>query len=99
MSNRRSWWRQPYRRRTRTDRRWLAPSVQGLGAAGPALGKRYAALVEKQATQHQGVHVLAEEALERLFRQVHDRLAADVERGIEHHRHAGLLPEPNDQIV
>ena len=51
--------------------------------------RRLDRLGQQVVAQEQRVHAGLQEALDGLLGAMHDRLAADVEAGVEHHRHAG----------
>src|SRR5262245_34858521 len=63
------------------------------------LGMVPSRLAHDAIAQHEHVHLAAREGRVRLARSVDDGLAAEVERRIEHHRHAGGLAEFRDQVV
>src|SRR5439155_27162990 len=56
-----------------------------------------ATLLQHVMPHHQNVHLRPEEAVERLLREVHDRLVF-VERGVQEHRRAGLLLEGLEEL-
>src|SRR5262249_61936653 len=49
--------------------------------------------------EHEPVHAAPAEGAVRFGRRVHDRLALEVERGVEDHGHAGGRPERLDQAM
>src|SRR5262245_4116756 len=50
-------------------------------------------------TEHENVQPASDERAERLSRRVDDRFTFEIERRIQHHRHAGRLTECLDQLV
>src|SRR6266508_3049818 len=54
---------------------------------------------DQQVAQEQRVHVAGQEVVDGLVGPQHDRLAAQVEAGVEHHRDAGAPLELRDQAV
>src|SRR3954453_8687604 len=82
-----------------------ASSVQ-LEAAEPVgalmLVERFVFLslaIEKPAADHQAVDLRCHETAVGVFDRVDDRLAAHVERGVDHHSAAGLVAKPLQQAV
>src|SRR5207245_6482997 len=64
--------------------------------AVPAL--RYC-LLHQEILQHQRVHFALHEGVECVRRGIHNRLAPQIKRGVEHNRDTAGLPEPFDQAV
>src|SRR6185312_12759182 len=54
---------------------------------------------EEKVLQNQGVHLRAEEAVQRLFGTADDRLSAHVEAGVDDHGTAGLFGESLEQPI
>ena len=56
-------------------------------------------LADQAASDHEGVHLRGGEALPGVLRRADDRLAADVEAGVDDQRAAGLGVERFEQLV
>ena len=63
------------------------------------LPRRLRRLVEQERAEHEIVDVRPHEAAIRVLRRADDRLAADVERGVDEHAAAGARLERLDQVV